>query len=90
MTRILQVDASDNPASGVSSVAQLGGVDKNKFTGAIDWVPMNAGSAWQSPSQTRTVRATTNGAPVSVTFVTPIIEFDTGDPGEQPVLEAVF
>lgn len=74
------MDESDDPAEGVTSVAQLGGVDKNKYTGEIDWVPMDAALQWQSPSQIRTVRATTNGSPVDVEFTTPILEFDTGDP----------
>lgn len=75
-----QVAPEDNAASGVSSVAQLGGVDTNKYTGEIDWVPMDASWRWQSPSQVRTIRATTDGPEVPFTWSGDSILFDTGHP----------
>lgn len=73
--------ASDHIASGVTAQGQIGGIDANKFTGSIDWIPLTLVSAWQSSSSTKTVRTTTGGPAVPATFTTPVIEFDTGDPG---------
>lgn len=75
-----QLSSTDNAAPGLTSVAQIGGVDRNKYTGSIDWVPMTPYSMWQSPSQTRTVRRTSGGAVIPTYFQHQIITFDTGDP----------
>ena len=80
------MNSSDDPASGLNSWAQFGGVDTDKYTGEIDWIPLTAKGQWQSPTQVRSVRSTTGGDPIPVSFSTDIIEFDTGDPGEQSVL----
>lgn len=75
-----QLTPSDDAAPGLTSVAQLGGVDRNKYTGSIDWIPLTAYTMWQSPSQVRTVRDP-GGRVVTADFTIPVITFDTGDPG---------
>lgn len=80
--RRTQLTSKDSPASGVVSVAQIGGVDQNKYTGAIDWVPMSPSGFWISPSQVRTARATTGGPVISVTNNIPLVMFDTGTGGK--------
>ncbi|EJD37929.1 acid protease [Auricularia subglabra TFB-10046 SS5] len=37
---------TDEPADGVLSMAGLGGVDRNKYTGAMDWIPVTQGDSW--------------------------------------------
>jgi hypothetical protein len=78
---LFQLVPNDAPAAGVTSVAQPGAIDRNKFTGSIDWIPMNLVSMWQSPSQTRTVKVTTKSASIAPAFGHPVITFDTSDPG---------
>lgn len=79
---LTQLTSKDSPASGVVSVAQIGGVDQNKYTGAIDWVPMTPSTGWVCPSQTRTAQATIGGPVIPVTNNTPTIFFDTGNGGK--------
>jgi hypothetical protein len=76
-----QLSSTDKPASGVVSVVQVGGVDKNKYTGSIDWLPMTQDSWWISPSQVRTVKKTSTSAAITPSFTSSTIIFDTGDPG---------
>jgi hypothetical protein len=71
----------DNIAPGLTSVAQLGGVDKNKYTGEIDWIPMTQDSWWIAYDVTRTISTSSGSAPVTVDFNERRVIFDTGDGG---------
>jgi hypothetical protein len=64
----------------VGSVAQIGGVDKNKFVGSIDWTPMSQDSQWIAPNIARTIMVSDNNAPVAPGFAHTGVLFDTGDP----------
>jgi hypothetical protein len=71
----------DDIAPGLTSVAQLGGVDKNKYTGEIDWIPMTQDSWWIAYDVARTISTSSGSAPVTVNFNERRVIFDTGDGG---------
>ncbi|EJD42585.1 acid protease [Auricularia subglabra TFB-10046 SS5] len=77
-----QLAPNDQPADGVKSVTQVGGIDRNKFKGSMDWVPLTTSSQWQIPNAQRWVTDgsgnTVDGTPQ---FTHTTMALDTGDPG---------
>ncbi|KZO95676.1 acid protease [Calocera viscosa TUFC12733] len=78
-----QLDGTENVPAGVTSQASIGGLDANKFTGDVDWIPMDPQGMWVNPQSTRWVQLSSTSAWGDVTahFTHPAIIFDTGDPG---------
>ncbi|EJU04501.1 acid protease [Dacryopinax primogenitus] len=78
-----QLDGSESVPSGVVSQASIGGLDANKFTGQVDWIPMGPQFMWTNPTSTRWVQASPSATVQDATeeFNHPAITFDTGDPG---------
>lgn len=76
-----QLAPDDQPASGVSSKVAVGGVDRNKFTGSMDWIPLTADSMWQVPWSRRFVSSAAGTVDATLQFNHEIMTFDTGDPG---------
>ncbi|EJU04521.1 acid protease [Dacryopinax primogenitus] len=77
-----QLDGTEGVPQGVISQGTLGGLDANKFTGAVDWIPIGAQSMWTNPASTRFVQASSSSSVINATaqFSHPAITFDTGDP----------
>jgi hypothetical protein len=73
---------SQDQTSG-EGVVQVGGIDRNKYTGAIDWIPMDNDSKWRSPKQHRTIKASPTAASFNATeyFPSDGFIFDTGFSG---------
>ncbi|KZV89990.1 acid protease [Exidia glandulosa HHB12029] len=76
-----QLAPTDAPASGVTSRVALGGVDRNKFTGNMDWIPLTSSSMWQVPWGRRFVTRASGTIDATLQFNHEILTFDTGDPG---------
>jgi hypothetical protein len=75
-----KLNSFDQVASGVSPVVQIGGIDKNKYTGAIDWIPMTQDSWFIAPGVTHSFRASSTSPSTPIQFFQQRIIFDTGDP----------
>ncbi|KZO95678.1 acid protease [Calocera viscosa TUFC12733] len=78
-----QLDGTEGVPAGVVSQGAIGGLDANKFTGEVDWIPMGPQEMWTNPSSTRIVQASPSSPLIDATeqFTHPAITFDTGDPG---------
>jgi hypothetical protein len=73
---------SQDQTSG-GGVVQVGGIDRNKYTGAVDWILMDNDSKWRSLKQQRTVKSSSTATPFNATGYFPIdsFVFDTGYSG---------
>jgi hypothetical protein len=78
---LYKIMSTDAPAAGLSSVAQIGGLDRNKYTGTMDWIPVDQEAQWISPIQTRTVQVSSTSPLLTLPFTYQKLLFDTGDPG---------
>ncbi|KZW03614.1 acid protease [Exidia glandulosa HHB12029] len=77
-----QLAPNDKPADGVQSVAQIGGIDANKFKGSMDWVPLTSESQWQIPNAQRFISdGSGNTVDGTSQFTHTTMALDTGDPG---------
>ncbi|KAF8310515.1 acid protease [Clavulina sp. PMI_390] len=77
-----QLNYTDKPASGVTSKIDVGGLDRNKYTGAMDWIPITQDSMWTNPSAQRFVKGAGKFKNATAKFSHTSIVFDTGDPGK--------
>ncbi|KZT51842.1 acid protease [Calocera cornea HHB12733] len=78
-----QLDGTEDVPPGVVSQGAIGGLDANKFTGEVDWIPMGPQEMWTNPTSKRWVQASPSSDTIDATeqFTHPAITFDTGDPG---------
>ncbi|KAF8312133.1 acid protease [Clavulina sp. PMI_390] len=76
-----QLNSTDQPASGVTSKVDVGGLDRNKYLGTMDWIPVTQDSMWNNPSSQRFVKGSGNWVNATAQFTHTSIVFDTGDPG---------
>lgn len=75
-----QLAPDDNVPSGVQSQVAIGGVDRNKYTGCMDWIPLTNDSMWISPHNERYVSAGSGAPTIDATalFARTQLTFDTG------------
>ncbi|KAF9514995.1 hypothetical protein BS47DRAFT_1342384 [Hydnum rufescens UP504] len=77
-----QLAPDDVVPSGVQSSVAIGGVDRNKYIGTMDWFPLTDDSMWIIPNGLRYVTPGNNAPIVDATkkFTHTSLTLDTGDP----------
>jgi hypothetical protein len=64
----------------VSPVVQIGGIDKNKYTGAIDWIQVTQDSDFIVAGVTHSFRVDSTSPSTPIQFFQQRALFDTGNP----------
>ncbi|KAH7073425.1 acid protease [Auriculariales sp. MPI-PUGE-AT-0066] len=77
-----QLAHNDEHPVAIKSVAQIGGIDRRKFKGSMDWTFVNSDSMWKIPHSKRYIK-TAKGKTIDLTesFTHPVLTLDTGSPG---------